>query len=179
MTQTQTIALEGFLSDYAGLTAALNAARANVLVADLDFNIIYANPASVETLLTFEDELRSNFGVGVGDIVGKSIHTFHKSPERIERILTTPQALPHATRFTFGHIWLEANVNAIYDQDGNPQGYIVAWKDITSELEKERQVEEAADLAEKKAHELHSKVQSILEVVEKEDAIQKEARGRE
>ena len=52
---TNEATFQGFLSDFDGLAAALNAARANVLIADLEFNIIYANPASVETLLTFED----------------------------------------------------------------------------------------------------------------------------
>ncbi len=149
-----------------GLESALNNVGTNILVADTEFNIIYANPASMETLVGLESELQSSFGVGAADIMGASIHTFHKNAQRVERVLTSPAALPHTTRFGFGNTHLEASINSIKDEDGVATAYIVSWKDVSGEMVKEAEVAAASELARQTAETLSSKVNSILAVVE-------------
>ena len=111
--------------------ASLESLRANVFIANLDLEIVYINPCAKETLGQLAGEVRRVFGVGVDDILGSSIHTFHQDARRVESILTNPKALPHQAEFTFGSITLQARINSIPGADGKPQGYVVAWEDIT------------------------------------------------
>ncbi|HND52164.1 MAG TPA: methyl-accepting chemotaxis protein [Pirellulaceae bacterium] len=109
----------------------LDSLRGNVLIANTQFEIIYANPCAVETLTKIGPEIRRVFNVNVEDIVGASIHRFHRDPQRIERILTNPQALPHMAEFTFGKITLETRINSVKNAAGEVLGYCVAWEDAT------------------------------------------------
>jgi len=113
------------------LRAAFDAVRANVLVADASLTIVYANPRSVETLTTIERAVTQSFGVSVSQIVGGSIHRFHKDPKRIEAILRNPAALPHNGEFQFGGITLKVAVNSITGAHGGVLGYVVNWDDVT------------------------------------------------
>src|SRR5262249_51366647 len=76
-------------------------------------------------------EIRKAFGVEVDDIVGGSIHRFHKSKENVERILRNPKALPHQTDFTFGAITLQTRINAIFGPGGEGLRYVVNWEAVT------------------------------------------------
>jgi methyl-accepting chemotaxis protein len=75
--------------------------------------------------------MRGAFGVEIDDILGSSIHLFHKDPTNVERILKNPKALPYETKFVFGKITLETRINSIPAEDGTVLGYVVAWEDVT------------------------------------------------
>ncbi|MEZ5291498.1 MAG: methyl-accepting chemotaxis protein [Vicinamibacterales bacterium] len=113
------------------LLGALDGLRANVLVANADLEIVYANPRSVETLKSIEPAVKQSFGVSLGEIVGGSIHRFHKDPRRIEAILRNPAALPHDGEFQFGGITLKVAVNSVKGKAGDVLGYVVNWDDVT------------------------------------------------
>src|SRR5262249_6753717 len=86
---------------------------------------------ALKTLGEMESEIQKAFGVDVDDIVGGSIHRFHKDPRRVERILRNPTALPHSADFTFGRITLQTRINAIYGASREVVGYIVNWEDVS------------------------------------------------
>jgi len=119
------------LKSSGGLLSSLNNVQANVLIADTDFNLIYANQSALNTLENIRDQIYESFGVAVNDIVGGSIHRFHKDPQRIEKILRNPSALPHTAEFSFGDVVLAATINAITDSSGMVSGYVVNWEDVT------------------------------------------------
>jgi methyl-accepting chemotaxis protein len=129
--KTSQAAAGGLLSSVPFLRAALDSAQVNLFIADADLTLVYANPRALETLRENEDQLRQAFGVEVDAIVGLSIHSFHKDPRRVEKILKSPRALPHTAIFSFGTVTLEARINVIAGQDGKPAGYIVNWEDVT------------------------------------------------
>lgn len=112
-------------------TSALDAVQANVFIASLDFKIIYINPRAKHTLTGIGGEIERVFGVDVNALLGRSIHAFHHNAERVEKILKDPAALPHQTEFSFGAVTLQARINSLSDEKGKPQGYIVAWEDVT------------------------------------------------
>src|SRR5690348_16488170 len=87
--------------------------QANVMIANLNFEIIHINPCAIRTLSEIAGEVRQAFGVEVGDILGKSIHTFRRNAANVERILRDPSALPHQAEFSFGSVTLLARINAI------------------------------------------------------------------
>lgn len=111
--------------------AALDSVRTNVFVANPDFEIVYLNDFAKQTLGQIAPEIRQAFGVDVDQMVGLSIHRFHKDAARVEKMLTDPQALPHQAEFSFGPITLQTRINRVLAADGRVQGYVVAWDDVT------------------------------------------------
>jgi methyl-accepting chemotaxis protein len=121
----------------ANLLACLNSAQSNLLFADTNFTLVHANDKSVQTLQTISKEIQNEFSVRIEDIVGGSIHRFHKDPGRIERILRNPAGLPHVGEFSFAGITLSACVNAIYDRNRQVIGYVVNWENVTEKKKTE------------------------------------------
>ena len=82
---------------------ALDALPCNAMFCDRDLILRYLNRSSRKTLLTLQQHLP----VPVDQIVGKSIHIFHKSPPNIDRILGAksmhgPHHLPHKATIALG-----------------------------------------------------------------------------
>ncbi len=119
------------------LKATLDGVQANIFLADTDFNIIYANPRALHTVRRFEAEFRKAFDVSIEEIVGGSIHRFHKDTRMVEDVLKNTSALPHKAEFTFGNVSLQANINGIRGANDAVLGYVVSWEDITHRLKVE------------------------------------------
>jgi methyl-accepting chemotaxis protein len=113
------------------LRATLDSLAVNCFVADLDLKLVYANRKAHETLRLLAPALRSSFGVELRDLLGGSIHRFHKDPGRIDRILADPAALPRTAVFTFGGVSLRTHISAVTDATGTRLGYCVAWENVT------------------------------------------------
>jgi len=113
------------------MLACVDSVQANVLMADVNFNLIYANQSALSTLAIIKDQIYDEFGVSLNELVGGSIHRFHKDPQKIEKILRNPAALPHTAEFSFGEVTLAATINAITGPTGMISGYIVNWEDVT------------------------------------------------
>ncbi len=124
---------DGLLHSIEFLRSSLASVQANIFLADPRFNIIYANDRALETLRGIEGEIRRAFGVGVDDIVGGSIHRFHKDKQRVEQILRNPAALPHLAEFVFGKVTLLTRINAVLGPSREVLGYIVNWEDVTQQ----------------------------------------------
>jgi methyl-accepting chemotaxis protein len=133
----------------------------NVLFADREFKIRYANRASVKTLKTIERLLP----VRPEDIIGQCIDVFHKRPEHQRRLLSDPKNLPHQANIQLGDQSLSLLVSAVRDQDDNYVGAMVTWEVITERLALERQVKEATERDRRRADELLGKVDQILKTV--------------
>ena len=116
----------------------------NVFIADHDLNIVFANQKAHETLRRIDSTLREQFSVGADQIVGGSIHRFHKDPHRVEQILHRHGfTLPHEASFRFGDVVLQTTIDAAYGPDGTQVGHVVAWEEVSA-LEEYR--EGVADL---------------------------------
>ena len=100
-------------------------------MADTSFNLIYANQSAINTLETLKDQIYTAFWVSTNDLVGGSIHRFHKDPQKIEKILRNPSALPHTAEFSFGEVTLAATINGISGANGMLTGYVVNWEDVS------------------------------------------------
>jgi len=116
------------------MRSSYNSLQTNIFIADKEFKIIFANEQALETLQKIEHEIQNSFGVNVNQIVGGSIHRFHKNPHRIERILRNSASLPHKALLNFGNVSLEANINAIYNSRNEMEGYIVNWDEVAEKL---------------------------------------------
>jgi methyl-accepting chemotaxis protein len=106
----------------------------HIIVADLDLNIVYMNPASVQTLRKLQHLLPCH----VDEMIGKSIDIFHKAPEMQRRLLADPRNLPHRAKIRLGDEILDLTATAIRDTQGNYIGPMINWELITA-AEKARQ----------------------------------------
>ena len=113
------------------LKSAVESVQANIFIADSAFRLVYANKSALRTLRSAAGEIKRIFDVDVQDMVGMSIHRFHRDPDRVERILTDPRSLPHQADLCFGNVVLETDINAVYDADGTLAGYITYFEDVT------------------------------------------------
>jgi HPt (histidine-containing phosphotransfer) domain-containing protein len=105
--------------------------QANVFVADKDFNLVYMNAYARKNLKTIEPTIQKVFRLNVDDIMGGSIHRFHRDPKKVEAILRNPAALAHEADFEFGDVVLRTVINAVWDETGQLEAYVVNWEDIT------------------------------------------------
>lgn len=114
----------------AQVTSMVENAAFNIMFADMDFKMIYMNPAATQTLKTLEHLLPCR----VEEIIGKSLDIFHKDPDRIKKFLSNPQNLPHSALIKLGDETLDININAIYDDDENRIGSTVSWQLSTDKI---------------------------------------------
>jgi hypothetical protein len=112
----------------------LDQVQANIFVADPQLNLVYMNPKAAETLQALAPEIERVFRVRVADVLGGSIHRFHRDPARVERILRDPAFRPHHAEFTFGAVTLDTHINRILGPTGEVCGYVVAWADISEKV---------------------------------------------
>lgn len=111
---------------------------ANVFIADKEFNIVFLNAFARNSLKSIEPALQEVFQLNADDVLGGSIHRFHKDPGKVEAILTNPLALPYQVDFEFGGVVLRAGVNATRDESGELVAYVVNWVDVTESKNLER-----------------------------------------
>ncbi|HHJ13779.1 MAG TPA: PAS domain-containing protein [Gammaproteobacteria bacterium] len=117
----------------------LECAPYNIMIADAEENIIFVNRKARETLEALEDELAEYLpGFSADEVLGGSIHRYHKDPKAIQRILH--RLGPDDARegaITPGPLYFAHETRALYDTDGNLAGYIVQWNDETDKRKKE------------------------------------------
>ncbi len=112
----------------------------NVLMADLDFKVIYMNPRSRETLNTIEKDLPT----AVDKIIGQSIDIFHRNPSIQRKILGDDRNLPHRAKIVLGKNTLDLLVSATYDSNKKYIGPMVTWELITARMELVSNIGEAS-----------------------------------
>jgi uncharacterized protein YoxC len=130
----------------AGWRPVLDALGTNIFLADLDLTLVFANRRAWATLKTIEPTLQASFGISAKDIVGGSIHRFHKDPARVERVLHQQGfTLPHDATFGFGAVSLSTKIDAVHDAQGTHVGYAVAWEDVSALTESQNAVRELGE----------------------------------
>src|SRR5262245_65693749 len=110
---TQSLSSNNQLRTLAFVRAGLESVQTNIFVADRDFTIIFANERALKTLEGIEDEIRRAFNVTAKQIVGGSIHRFHKNPRAVEQILRNPPNLPHRADLTFRRTTIHTRIKGV------------------------------------------------------------------
>jgi methyl-accepting chemotaxis protein len=103
---------------------------------DQDMTLRYLNKASKKTLRSLQQYLP----MPVDQLVGKSIHVFHKHPDNVERILggkhhAGSHKLPHHAVIELGPEKLDLEIEAVLDERGAHIGSVVVWGVSTKKLE--------------------------------------------
>lgn len=122
--------------------AIVESSRANILFADNNFDITYANPSSIETLQRLVDHIP----IKPGDIVGQSIDIFHKNPAHQRNVLKDPKNLPISTNIQVGPETLDLLAVAIKDKNDNHIGTMLTWDIVTEKLAAEEKIRSVSSL---------------------------------
>lgn len=136
------------LAENTRIRQALDVATTNVMVADGDYNIVYANEALKGMLKVAESDLRKDLPrFDSARVIGSNIDEFHKNPAH-QRGMLDRLSSTHVTRLTIGGRRFDLTVNPIRDQRGERLGMVVEWKDMTEVLAaQEREHKQAAENA--------------------------------
>lgn len=129
--------------------------------------IVYMNRRMREIVEQMGSDLRKNFNIGAADVMGGSIHRFHKNPDRIRDILL--QIKPGETRVNqiipVGSTKIASVSQVLMSPSGTILGYVTVFTDVTAKSNLEtidRSIEEIA----KKAETLTGVVQDLFERAE-------------
>ena len=139
-------------NELARIQSMIENAPINILMADLDYNLVYMNPASYDTLKTIERELPKP----VDQLIGQKIDIFHRSPDLARKIISDPRNLPHRAKIKVGQNTLQLQVNATYDSNKEYLGAMVTWEVITEKLELVSNIKEAASALSAAAEEMNA-----------------------
>ncbi|MGY8770372.1 MAG: methyl-accepting chemotaxis protein [Pirellulales bacterium] len=132
---TEKLALE---KSAAEKTSLVENAPINIMLANLDLEITYANPASIDTLRPLEKFLPCK----LDDLIGQNIDVFHKDPSYQRNILGDPRNLPTNAIIDFAGHKLDLLVSPTYDNDGKYAGPMVTWSVVTDKLALEQDAAE-------------------------------------
>ncbi len=129
------------IDDLNVLKDVLEYAPINIMMADADENVVFLNHRAREVLAGLEDELVKYLpGFKVAEVMGGSIHRYHKDPDAIKKILhgLKPGSV-HKGEITPGPYVFEHETRLLVDRNGDLAGYVVQWYDVTEKCLKEEQ----------------------------------------
>jgi len=125
------------------LTSAVEGMTTNLMMADTNGVIVYANPAVLTMLRRRESQLKEVLpGFSVDSVVGTSFDNFHRNPAHQQNLLGNPENLPYETEISVAGLTFGLMAIALKDDDGNHQGTAVQWLDLTEERDAQGQVEQ-------------------------------------
>ncbi|MHB1974641.1 MAG: methyl-accepting chemotaxis protein [Acidimicrobiales bacterium] len=124
--------------------AVLEALPTNVLIANAQLDLVYLNPHAARTMHALGRAVQTAFGVREGQILGGSIHRFHKHPARVEGILRSRESLPHEAELDFGEVTLHAAINEVRDASDELVCYVVVLEDVAAKRAAEARAGELA-----------------------------------
>ncbi|MDQ6988376.1 MAG: methyl-accepting chemotaxis protein [Mariprofundaceae bacterium] len=118
--------------DAARIGTALDNASANVMMADVDYNIIYMNDALTAMFSKNEQDLKKALpDFDVKNLIGQSIDVFHKDPSHQRRLLDGLKSSYTTPDMELGGVWLRITVNPVFDDDGKRVATVTEWDDRT------------------------------------------------
>lgn len=133
-------ALDQLTNENLRIKIALDGCATNVMIADNERNIIYANRSVVAMLSNAEADLRKvlpNFSAS--RLIGSNIDQFHKNPEHQKTLLAT-FTTNFRTNIKVGVRHFALSANPVMSEQGERLGSVVEWIDRTNEVAIENEV---------------------------------------
>jgi methyl-accepting chemotaxis protein len=121
----------------------LEHAPINIMIANVDEDVVFVNKLARDVLTSVESEIARYIpGFKASEVVGGSIHRYHKDPEPIKKLLRAMNSGDVRRGFiTPGPFMFEHETRPLFNAAGEKLGYVVQWNDVTEK----RKLEEAAN----------------------------------
>ena len=114
-----------------------------LLMIDRDLKINYANKASRDLLAAKESVLREVYpGFSADAVIGRCIDDFHANPAHQRKLLGDPSNLPFKTQIQVGPLYFDIQAVAIHDPAGEYVGNALEWRDVTEQVEAQKQIQD-------------------------------------
>jgi methyl-accepting chemotaxis protein len=124
---------------------ALDSCSTNVMIADADCRVVYANQSVIEMLRRNEAELRKTLPqFSTNAVVGSNIDIFHKNPSHQRNLLANLRSV-HRAQIKVGPLSFGLSTAPIRDAQGNSLGAVVEWRDRTAEVNAEGEISALVD----------------------------------
>jgi len=130
-------------ADTSRIKQALDVCKANVMMADADYNIIYFNESLNVMFSANERRLQKELSsFNMKTLMGSNIDTFHRNPSHqrglLDKLTSTYQTSIEISGLTFNLI-----ATPVFDNDVRT-GTVVEWEDITDKLALEQEMARSA-----------------------------------
>ena len=113
-------------------SSALDAGSAAIMIADADFNIVYASQSVLDVLKTHQNVIKSRIpDFDPNNVVGQSIDIFHKKAEMQRKMLDRLGSDGHEANLEMDDVILKLNISKIESEDGKRIGFVVEWADVS------------------------------------------------
>lgn len=124
-------------------------ASANIMMADEDLNIVFANDSQMEMLRNAEQDLKKELPhLDLNNLVGKNIDIFHKNPAH-QRGLLEKLSSSYSSRIEVAGRTFDLFANPSFSKAGQRIGTTIEWVDRTVELAIAEEIREIIDGASK------------------------------
>ena len=125
--------------------AAFASGSSALMMADTDFNIIYANPA-VQALIQsrIEDFKLVYAAMDPTDLVGKSMDIFHSNVGHVRAVLGNSANLPFHASLVIGEGRFTLDISEVTMPERGQIGFVIEWRDVT-EIQMNRAILTAID----------------------------------
>ncbi|WLQ12687.1 methyl-accepting chemotaxis protein [Hahella aquimaris] len=139
------------------LKQAIETTTTALMVADEGFNIVYANPAVKRVLKNAEAQIKKKLpNFNADKLEGVCIDSFHRDPSHQHRLLRGLRQ-PYDASLQLGDAYFDLTAGAIRNESDEILGFVVEWRDMTSQVNTEREVQRIVECARK--GELNAKVE--------------------
>ncbi|PWC75804.1 methyl-accepting chemotaxis protein [Azospirillum sp. TSH64] len=119
---------------------ALERVSANIMMADADGRILYANDSIMGMFRHAEADLRTALpGFDPGRLVGQNFDVFHRDPTHQRRLLADLTHTHRGLAKTGGRTF-QVIANPVVSRQGERLGTVVEWRDLTEELAIEAEI---------------------------------------
>ena len=113
--------------------SALDAVRANVMIADTSLTIVYLNPAVHDLLQAVEEDLKKELPrFSMATMIGSNIDIFHKNPTH-QRNMLSQLKKSHRATITVGTHVFDLQVTPLMN-GRKSAGFVVEWTDAAMRL---------------------------------------------
>jgi methyl-accepting chemotaxis protein len=124
------------------LTSAVEGMTTNLMMADCDGNIVYANPSVITMLSRREARLKTVLpSFSVNSMIGTNFDSFHQNPAHQQNLLGNPDNLPYTAEISVAGLSFQLIAMALRDEEGNHVGTAVQWVDLTEEKDAQSQID--------------------------------------
>ncbi|MDD5229068.1 MAG: methyl-accepting chemotaxis protein [Methylococcales bacterium] len=129
------------------ISNALSAVHSAIMVADMDYKIIFYNPSALQVFKNFEAQLKQKIPhFDISAILGSNIDIFHTDPKR-QRDLLSKLTGNYEAEVVLGEHVMSTSTTTVFNHQGEKVGYVTEWIDKTNEIKAIQEITKVVEAA--------------------------------
>ncbi len=129
------------------ISHALDAVHSSIMVADMDYKIIFYNQSALELFEDYESQLKQKIPhFDTSQILGSNIDIFHTNPKR-QRDLLSKLTGNYEAEVVLGEHIMNTSTTTVFNDQGEKIGYVTEWIDKTNEIKAIQEITKVVEAA--------------------------------